>query len=457
MTDTVSAAYATAHTTDGRARPSAGGAPLAAFLSFVFPGLGQLYNRQRGLAFALGVPVFALVCAAVVLYLFARESFVTWLFDTRFLVGLMLLNAVLLAWRLIAIGQAHLRRGSLSPRRGGTYATLAVALIAVAMHAVPSFYVVRAIETLDAVSLGGAGGGQGIRESFYTRTTPAPGESAVPHDQPAVELGERVNVLLVGLDQLPYREDVLTDTMLVVSLDPTTGRSAMLSIPRDIYGAPMPDGSTYDAKLNSLMTEASADPERYPLGGVGVLKATISELLDVPIHYFAAINLLGFKEAVDAIGGVDVRVEQAVADPQYQDEYGAHPGFFIEPGLHHMDGRTALAFVRSRQGEGDNDFTRAARQQQLLEALLEELTAGNLLTRLSPVLDAVSNTISTDIPGERIPALVRAVQDADIRNVEQIVLQPPDYVTPATGPDGAYILIPDVPAIRRLARDLIGD
>ena len=457
MTGTARTTYAGVSAGADRADQTTRRAAVAALLSFLFPGLGQLYNEQRWLALAVALPVLAIIGMVAILYVVAPDALVSRLFDGRFLTGVLALNAVLLLWRLGAIVQAHRRLARFSLRRGGTYATLGLALLTVLMHAVPTVYGVKAIETLEAVSLGGAGGGEGIRDTFYGGPTPSPGSAHAAGEHPDVELGERVNVLLVGLDQLPYREDVLTDTMLIVSLDPTTGESAMLSVPRDLYGAPMPNGRTYDAKLNSLMTEASEDPERYPLGGVGVLKATVSELLGVPIHYFVAINLLGFKDAVDAIGGVDVQVERPVADPLYADEDGRSVGFFIEPGLHHMDGHTALAFVRSRLGPGDDDFSRAARQQQLLEALGRKLTAGNLLTRLPRILDAVRNTVSTDIPSDQIPQLARAIQRVDVSQTEQAVLEPPEYVTPATGPGGAYILVPDLPAIRRLAGELMAD
>ena len=84
----------------------------------------------------------------------------------------------------------------------------------------------------------------------------------------------------------------LTDTMLVVSIDPVTGRSAMVSVPRHLYGAHLPDGRNYNAKLNSLLVVATLDRQQYPLGGVTTLKGAIGELLGVRIAYFAAVNLL---------------------------------------------------------------------------------------------------------------------------------------------------------------------
>ena len=85
--------------------------------------------------------------------------------------------------------------------------------------------------------------------------------------------GERVTVLLVGIDYAPGRDTHLTDTMLVATIDSATGEGAMISVPRDLYGVPLPDGRAYNAKLNSLMVTASENPDEYPLGGPGTLKA----------------------------------------------------------------------------------------------------------------------------------------------------------------------------------------
>jgi polyisoprenyl-teichoic acid--peptidoglycan teichoic acid transferase len=323
------------------------------------------------------------------------------------------------------------------------------------MHAVPAYYAALGIDTLNAVALGGSSNG-GLTSGFGR----VPGFSPLPQpsDQPQVERGERVNILLVGIDSAPTRTTQLTDTMLVVSLDPVGGNSAMVSIPRDLYGVPLSDGRTYNNKLNSLMAVAESHPADYPLGGVGTLKAAIGNLLGVKIHYFAAINLLGFKQAVDTIGGVDIVVQRAINDPTYVSaENNQTTGFYLAAGPQHLDGRTALAFVRSRKGIGDNDFTRADRQQQLLAAMREKLTAQNLLLVLPGLLDAVKSTIATDVPSDQIPDLAQAVQDADMSSLRRIVLQPPDYMTADPHSAAGYILIPNLDAIRAIGEELLAN
>jgi LCP family protein required for cell wall assembly len=423
---------------------------LAAFLSFLFPGLGQAYNGQRQLAWLLAMPVVLIAGTAALVIVAAGTGLLARLLDSGFLVGLIVLDLALLGWRIVAIAQAHGWRAPLSPRHWTGWITGLLLVATLGMHLLPAYWAVKAIDTLGAVSREGSGVSRG-GFGHVPGTTPLP----EPSFQPDVLGGERVNILLVGIDNAPYRDQSLTDTMLVFSLDPDSGRSAMISIPRDTYGAPLPDGRVYNAKLNSLMTYAAERPEEFPSGAVATLKATIGELLGIRIHYFAAINLIGFKQAVDAIGGVDVLVEREIIDRNYFNEQGERVGFKIEPGWHHLDGSLALAYARSRKSEGENDFTRAARQQQILTAVREKLTAGNLVLALPGLLDAVKNTISTDVPESKFSALAAAIQQADMGKLERVVLQPPDHMTADPFSAAGYILIPDIEAIRDAVDELM--
>ena len=427
--------------------PSGPRASLAAFLSFLFPGLGQAYNGEAGLALLLAAPVVILVGLIVLVLAIGSSQVLARLFDFRFLIGLIVIDLVLLAWRLIAVMQAHGHWARPTLRSRATWATTLLVVLTLGMHAVPAYYAVKAIDTLDTVALGGGSGN--FHDSFGIGRLPE------PSGQPDIGGGERVNILLVGVDSAPSRTTQLTDTMLVVSLDPDGTASAMVSVPRDLYGAPLPDGKPFNRKLNTLMVYASAHPDAFPLGGVGTLKATIGKLLGVRIHYFAAINMFGFKETVDSIGGVDITVLRPINDPTYWDEYDRQTGFYLKAGTYHMNGHTALAFVRSRKGAGDNDFTRADRQQQLLTAIRDKLTAGNLLLALPGLLDAVKNTIATDVPSGRLAELAQAVQGADMSQLKRIVLQPPEYMRADPFSTAGYILIPDLEAIRAIGEQLI--
>ena len=147
---------------------------------------------------------------------------------------------------------------------------------------------------------------------------------------------------------------------------------------------------------------------------------------------------------------MDVNVERPINDPTYPDAITGQRGFYLDAGRQHLDGTTALGYARSRMGEGESDFTRAERQQVLLTAIAEKLTAGNLLVTLPGLLDAVRDNVATDIPPGRIPDLAAEVQDAELGDLEQVVLGPPDYVVAETDTAAGYILVPIFDAISRL-------
>lgn len=420
----------------------------AALLSFLFPGAGQAYNGRWALAWLLATPVLLIVILGI-LVLASGNGVLGRLLDTRVLVALIVLDVALLAWRLVAILQAHADRGALTLRAWPAWVTGFLVIATIAMHAMPGYYAAKAIDTLGSVSLEGGGG-------LFDHRAGRDVDLANPTFEPEVRRGERVTVLLVGVDFAPGRDHHLTDTMLVATLDPQTREAAMVSVPRDLYGVPLGDGRTWNAKLNSLMARAGSDPTNFPEGGPAALKTAIGELLGTRIHYVAAIDIEGMRQVIDTIGGVNITVERAVNDPRYIDTFTDQRGFFIQPGQHHMDGRTAMAFIRSRQGEGDSDFTRAERQQQVLTAIAQKMTAGNLLVTLPGLLDAIKDNVSTDIPSSRIPDLAAEAQRADLGDIERVVLAPPEYVTPDPNSAAGYILIPNFEAIAQLGERIFG-
>jgi len=415
----------------------------AALLSFIFPGVGQAYNGQWALASLLAVPILLIGVLGALVVAVDGSDVVSRLLDARVLVALIVLDLTLLGWRLVAILQAHGERSRLTFHGWPTWLTAVLVVLTIAMHALPAYYASKAIDTLSSVSLEG-GGGLGGREAARRI------DVAAPSIQPDLGLGERITVLLVGIDFAPGREQHLTDTMLVATLDPKTGEGAMVSVPRDLYGVPLGDGRVYNAKLNSLLATASADPVTYPEGGPATLKAAIGELLGTTIHYFAAIDIEGLREVIDTIGGVDVTVERPIADLGYRDTLTGQRGFFLDAGLQHLDGYAALGYARSRMSAGESDFTRAERQQVLLTAIARKLTAGNLLMTLPGLLDAVRDNLATDIPSRRIPDLAAEIQDAELETIEQVVLGPPDYVVAEADTAAGYILLPIFEAISRL-------
>ena len=156
-------------------------------------------------------------------------------------------------------------------------------------------------------------------------------------------------------------------------MDPAANDVIMISFPRDIAEFPLYGGGTFKGKINSLMTAAASDPKRFPDGPLPTLANEVGYLLGIPINYFAAVDLDGFQKMIKAVGGVTVNVNGAITDPKY-DWLDGSPRLLSGGRQAAPDPANALAYVRSRYGAGDNDFTRAARQQQLLVALRAKLT-----------------------------------------------------------------------------------
>ncbi len=248
---------------------------------------------------------------------------------------------------------------------------------------------------------------QPIREGVSTPAT------AIPTAVPAFDFPEgTTNVLLLGSDAPIGDAGVKrTDTMIVVSVNRGDSTASMISLPRDLY-VYIPGGSMN--RLNSAIT----------LGGVNLLKQTILYNFGIPIHYFAQVDFEGFEEIVDGIGGVDLavscgfkdwRIKSADLDPEDEDNWYVHE---LEPGIHHMDGETALWYARSRLMS--NDFDRGRRQQQLLRALLNQGVDLDLVTQVPSLWGTFNDTVDTDMDIGRIlqiAALAPAIRENGVQNL----------------------------------------
>ena len=435
-------------------------APLAAFFWFVLPGLGQAYNRQFWLALLLGLP--AAVLGWIVVAAAGRgAALLTELLDVRVLWALVVLNLAFLGWRAVAIYQAHAAREAPDWRSWTTWVTGLLLAVTLVMHLLPAWYASATLQTLAAVGQGGSGAGGILVDPLVDPkdlgpaplvATPPPAPSPEPTPTP-IGLSDRFTVLLLGVDVGPGRRTYNTDTMMVATIDPRSGVS-LVSIPRDTFGTPLGDGRVYRAKLNSLLAYARIDPRTYPLGGPETIKAAVGALLGMKIDYVGAVDFLGFTHAIDAVGGVDVTVTRAVHDWGYMDEYNRVVGFHVEPGTHHMDGYTALAFARSRKGAGDSDYTRADRQQLVIAAMAAKMRSGAWLANMPALLTALGNSIASDIPVELMPHIARALLDADLADLERLVIQPP-LVQPGILTDGTYILTPDIVSIQAAVDQMV--
>lgn len=231
---------------------------------------------------------------------------------------------------------------------------------------------------------------------------------------------QRVNVLLLGKASSDYPGSQLTDTIILASLNPKTGQSAMLSIPRDLY-VKIPEHSQY-TKINSIYYYGTRDGGDK--GGVKYINAVIEEVTGQKVDYFVVIDFHGFEKLIDEVGGLRVNVPEELTDKRYPGPNFSYQTFHIDKGWQDLDGVTALKYVRTRHN-ADGDFGRAARQQQVLQALKEKFFSLNgisFLAKLNSILDIISQNILTDIDMSEYGSFLALARDINVHNTINKVL-----------------------------------
>jgi polyisoprenyl-teichoic acid--peptidoglycan teichoic acid transferase len=390
-----------------------------------------------------------------------------------FLGAALLVNVVLLAWRLAAIAHAGLaarpsitERGT--PRRAFSIVLIGILLATtVGMHAVAQSLVGRLNSTLGVVFGGEV-------------PDPSGGPGSGPLNQPQYRWNgtERISFLLLGVDSGVGRDEALTDTILVVSIDPLAGTAVMVSVPRDTGYVPLPDRSVYPdgiypEKINALSTEAAQEPSRWcpdlPAGattcGLRTLERAIGLYLGLPIQYYATVDLQGFVDLIDAIGGVTLCLDGKMVDPEYGGPTWNGVGIELPAGCQHYDGVHALAYARIRMGwielpdgtrETQNDFKRAERQQTLLLALRREFAQADLIFELPAILGAIGRTVETDFPRSLAGDLASMLPLITGPDIDRVVLSWPDFVDLPVEPLVNYLLIPRREDVRTEMQRLFG-
>ncbi|HET7495153.1 MAG TPA: LCP family protein [Candidatus Limnocylindrales bacterium] len=409
----------------------------AAGLSAVLPGLGQAFNRRRRLSLLFLVPSLLVITAAGLAWATQTPTrLAAWAVAPPVLAALLTLNVLVLGWRLVAAGQAFL-----DTRRHGPTGRLGIVGIALlAMLIVVPHLLAYSYGTAFAATFARIFDGQQLAAA-----------GADPQAGPGPS--ERLNILIVGVDAVPGRTATLTDTMMVASFDPVGKTASIVSLPRDLIDVPLGDGDRFGPKLNSLMSYAETHRARFPKGGIRTLEAAVGALLGIPIHYFARMEFAGFVSMVDAVGGVDITVAKAIDDPGYDGFGEGRRGWSISAGRHHLDGANALAYARSRKSAGESDFTRAGRQQQLIVALKDAATrGGSLFWKLPALLDAIGDTIRTDLPIDRLPLLAAAIDEMRANGIARAVIGHPLVRSVDTRYGSS--LEPDLAAIRTVAARL---
>jgi len=215
----------------------------------------------------------------------------------------------------------------------------------------------------------------------------------------AVEQKKGLSFLLLGVDQRK-NETGRSDTIIVVTIDPKTNKSQMISIPRDLKTEIIGNGS--NDKINHA----------YAFGGPQMALDTVSHLLDIRIDYFAEINLDGFTDLVNAVDGVTV--ENDINFSYYEMQF--------PKGELSLNGKEALAYARMRYDDPRGDFGRQIRQRQVVQAVADKMTEDFSIRRFNSVLEALGKNVKTNVPFSVARTVATDYRDA-LRNVETLSLE----------------------------------
>ncbi len=255
---------------------------------------------------------------------------------------------------------------------------------------------------------------------------------------------DRVNILLLGQGGLGHDGPYLTDTIMLVSIKQSTKQVALISIPRDLE-VDLPGRGPM--KMNMVNHWGEMD---NPGTGAAYSAKFISDLFDIPIHYYARIDFKAFAEIIDEVGGITINVERPFTDTEYPADNFEFQTVTFKKGEQTMNGDRALIYARSRHGNNGegSDFARAKRQQAMLLALKEKvLSFGTLANpiRITQIFNTVESHLSTNLSYEEIAALLKLAKDElHLSELHTLVFdnRPDGFLRDLINDRGAYVLRP---------------
>ncbi len=264
---------------------------------------------------------------------------------------------------------------------------------------------------------------------------------------------DQVNILILGIAGLHYEGPDLSDSIIMANYNMKTNKLTTISIPRDIWSDTLKD------KINSA--HAYGEEKQPGGGGLKLAKAEVSSIVGMPIQYALVIDFDNFISFIDTLGGVDVEVERSFTDKDFpvqgkeDDSCGGDPEFrcryqtvSFDKGLHHMDGKTALIFVRSRHAEGieGSDFARSKRQQKVIDAIKNKVIAAlktTDLTKIKKLYESFDNSVRRDITNQQLAILGKNIFLKKNFSQNQIALVQDFFIVPDPSQyEGKYVLVP---------------
>lgn len=278
-----------------------------------------------------------------------------------------------------------------------------------------------------------------------------------PDRQLKGEKEDRINILLLGIGGENHDGPYLSDTIILLSLQPSTKQIALLSIPRDLL-VYVP-GYGY-GKIN--VANATGEAEKKGTGPV-LAGEVVNKITGQPVNYYVRVDFQAFKELVNAVGGINLYVDKSFTDTQYPTYDYKIQTISFEKGWQEMDGERALEFSRSRHGNNGegSDFARSRRQQKILLSLKDKIfSASTFLNpgRLEGIMGSLSKHVQTNIEPWEIMRFYKLTQKLDYENmINRVIEEGPNKPLLATFYNGANVLVPkndNFDEIQRLAKNI---
>ena len=268
----------------------------------------------------------------------------------------------------------------------------------------------------------------------------------------------RINILVMGIDARPADGGLgRSDTMFVMSIDPSTKTARGVGMPRDLYvDIPTKSGGSFKERINTAWIYG--ETQGYPGGGAALARTTVERLLSIKINYYVLIDFSGFKQVIDLLGGVDVDVPTRLEDPYYSEteRLGDYYPCIFDPGVRHMNGSDALCYARSRRNSSDLD--RISRQQRIMFAVIDRVAQLKLLADPSNVVNLwkrYKSAVRTDLSDLQIPGFAKLAAGIDRDGLAFLSLGA--ATTPDTTRDGAAVLIPSPAGIKQIVEAMQSD
>ena len=421
-------------------------------MNFLIPGSAQVLagNRRLGrFGLAMTIVGWVLAVVTIVLLLASQSAFIGFITQPAVLVAVQVVVAFYaVLWIVLTLDTLRLTRLV----RLGSGARVGVAGVVVVL-----------------IALFGGGGAFAVTRTGSLNT----GLSVLAGTEVRPPVDGYYNILLIGADSGEDRDGLRPDSTSVVSIEAATGQITTYGLPRDLRNVSFaasrdaadpeadadggecvtPDELSmrglypemYDGQLNSIYSEIEFDhPDFYPCAvehgstpGIEGMIDAASGALGIPIQYYVIIDMQGFQQLIDALGGVTINVQERlpVGGEWADGENVVPPDYWIEPGVQVLDGYNALWYARSRYTTSDYD--RMIRQREVQEAILRQFEPLTVLSRFDEIAAAGSEAVRTDIPRDLLPTLIDLALKGRDLDVVKVELTPP-AIDPEQ-PDYAYI------------------